>query len=206
LPDTGFVFCCFNNNYKLTPDVFDVWMRLLHRVEGSVLWLLEGNASVVRNLRIEAQRRGIDPGRLLFAERMALKDHLARHRAAGLILDTFYCGAHTTASDALWAGVPLVTKQGGPFVSRVGASLLTAVGLPELITHSVDEYEALAFALATEPARLAEIKRRLSENRLTYPLFDTQRFARNIESAYLQMWKRYAAGLPPDHIHVREGE
>jgi predicted O-linked N-acetylglucosamine transferase (SPINDLY family) len=202
LPETVFVFCCFNNNYKLTPDVFDVWMRLLQRVEGSVLWLLAGNETATVNLRKEAQKRGVAPERVIFAQRMDLPDHLARHRAADLVVDTFYYGAHTTASDALWAGVPVLTKAGETFASRVGASLLTAVGLPDLITHTVADYEDLAVALATQPERLAALKQRLADNRLTCPLFDTARYARYIETAYLQMWEIYQAGLPPDHIRV----
>ena len=158
LPDDAFVFCSFNNNYKITPPVFDVWMRLLHAVDGSVLWLLRDNDGAERNLRKEAAVRGIDPGRLVFAGRMQLDQHLARHRVADLFLDTLPVNAHTTASDALWAGLPLITWCGEAFAGRVAASLLTAVGLPELVTHSLDDYEALALKLATD----ARAARRLS--------------------------------------------
>ena len=206
LPETGFVFCCFNNSYKITPAVFDVWMRLLHAVEGSVLWLLESSAVAMANLRAEAQKRGIAPQRLIFAPRMDPADHLARHSAADLFLDTFYCNAHTTASDALWAGVPVLTKLGDTFTGRVAASLLTAIGLPDLIVGSDDAYEKRALALAANPAELGSLKRRLMENKATHPLFDTMRFTRNIEDVYLRMWARYESGARPDHLEVkREG-
>ena len=197
LPETGFVFCSFNNNYKITPFMFDIWMRLLHQVEGSVLWLLEGNAAVVRNLRREAEKRRVAPDRLVFAPRMKLEDHLARHRRADLFLDTLPCTAHTTASDALWAGLPLVTCLGSTFAGRVAASLLDAVGLPELIARSLEDYEALALALANDRTRLASLKSRLAQNRETFPLFDTDRFRRHIESAYATMWQRHQRGEPP---------
>jgi len=202
LPDAGFVFCCFNNSYKITPRVFDVWMRLLSALPGSVLWLLEGNAGAVRNLRDEAQRRGVAPERLVFAPRMDLPAHLARHRQADLFLDTLPCNAHTTASDALWAGLPLLTCLGGTFAGRVAASLLDAVGLPELVTDSLDGYEARALALARAPGELARLKERLARNRFTCPLFDTERFRRHIEAAYVTMWERYERGLPPASFAV----
>lgn len=202
LPDDGFVFCCFNNSYKITPDVFDIWMRLLSSVEGSVLWLLEGNPIAADNLRREAGERGISPERIVFAPRMALPDHLARHRQADLFLDTFHYNAHTTASDALWAGLPVLTCPGETFASRVAASMLNAIGLPDLITRSPSGYEALAMELANNPPKLAEIKTRLEKNKRTYPLFDTALFTRHIETAYSSMWERYQAGLPPLHIHV----
>ncbi len=197
LPETGFVFCSFNNNYKITPFMFDIWMRLLHQVEGSVLWLLEGNAAVVRNLRREAEKRRVAPDRLVFAPRMKLEDHLARHRRADLFLDTLPYNAHTTASDALWAGLPLVTCLGSTFAGRVAASLLDAVGLPELIARSLEDYEALALALANDRTRLASLKSRLAQNRETFPLFDTDRFRRHIENAYATMWQRHQRGEPP---------
>ena len=150
LPEEGFVFCCFNNNWKITPEVFSVWMRLLHAVEGSVLWLLGDNESAERNLRKEAQARGIDPARLVFAGRLPLEDHLARHRLADLFLDTLPYNAHTTASDALWTGLPVITRLGKSFAGRVAASLLNAIGLPELVTHSIEDYEALALRLAKD--------------------------------------------------------
>ena len=202
LPQEGFVFCCFNNNYKITPDVFDSWMRILEHVEGSVLWLLEDNEIAARNLKKEASVRGIDPDRLVFAPRMALPDHLARHRMADLFLDTLPYNAHTTASDALWAGLPVLTQIGETFAGRVAASLLNAMHLPELITTARDAYEALAVELATNPAKLASIKRKLTDHRLTTPLFDTELFTKHIEAAYTTMYERYHADLPPDHIYV----
>jgi protein O-GlcNAc transferase len=202
LPEQAFVFCSFNNNYKLNPMVFDVWMRLLSKVEGSVLWLLEGNAAAVRNLRKEATDRGIAPERLVFASRVRLEEHLARHRLADLFLDTLPYNAHTTASDALWAGLPVLTCLGTTFAGRVAASLLNAIGLNELITHSLEEYESLALELATNPKRPAEIKSKLAKNRGIFPLFDTDRFRRHIEAAYTTMWKRYQRGEPPESFAV----
>ena len=172
-------------------------MRLLLQVEGSVLWLLKGNPAVARNLRREAASRGVDPRRLVFARRAKVADHLARHRLADLFLDTLPCNAHTTASDALWAGLPVLTRLGASFAGRVAASLLTAVGLQELVTRSAGEYERLALQLATDPARLQGIKEKLAANRLTTPLFDTDRFRRHLEAAYLTMWETYQRGEPP---------
>ena len=202
LPESGFVFCCFNNNFKITPDTFDGWMRILNRVHGSVLWLFEDNPSAADNLRKEAQRRGMNPQRLVFAKRMPLPEHLARHRAADLFIDTLPCNAHTTASDALWSGLPVLTCTGEAFASRVAASLLTAIDLPELITSTQEDYEALAVELATDPERLTAIRQKLERNRLTTPLFDTRLFSRNIEQAYTQMFERYQADLPPEHFYV----
>jgi protein O-GlcNAc transferase len=202
LPPTGFVFCCFNNTYKILPATFHRWMRLLHRVEGSVLWLLADNPSAVRNLRREAMARNIAPERLIFAERVDLPVHLARHRAADLCLDTLPCNAHTTASDALWAGLPILTCAGESFAARVAASLLTAIGLPELVASAPDRYEELAVEIATQPLRLAEIRQRLSDNRLTAPLFDGPRYCRYLEAAFSMIWQRYQSDLPPDVIHV----
>ena len=203
LPETGFVFCCFNNNYKITPFMFDIWMRLLRQVEGSVLWLVEGNAAVVRNLRREAEKRGVAPERLVFAPRAKPEDHLARHRLIDLFLDTLPYNAHTTASDALWAGLPLVTCLGTTFAGRVAGSLLNAVGLPELITHSLAEYEALALKLARDKKGLMNIRSKLGRNRKTCPLFDTDRFRCNIEKAYVTMWERHQRGEPPASFAVR---
>jgi predicted O-linked N-acetylglucosamine transferase (SPINDLY family) len=202
LPAEGFVFCCFNNPYKITPSTFDVWARILKSVDNSVLWLLKGDAAAVRNLRSEAQKRGVDPSRLIFADHMPLADHLARHRAAGLFLDTLPYNAHTTASDALWAGLPVLTCTGRTFPGRVTSSLLKSVGLPEIITTTHEAYEDLAIALASDPTRLTLLRQRLSQNRATMPLFDTPRFTRNIEEAFLQMHARHQAGLAPDHIRV----
>ncbi len=202
LPGTGFVFCCFNNNYKILPQTFDVWMRLLRRVPGSVLWLLEDNETAGRHLRAEAAARGVDPTRLVFARRMPLAEHLARHCLADLFVDTWPYNAHTTASDALWAGLPVLTRSGRSFASRVAASLLRAVGLPELITHSDEEYEELAVALAGQPARLRALKEKLWAQRLTHPLFDCERFTRHLESAYVQAMERHWAGAAPESFLV----
>jgi predicted O-linked N-acetylglucosamine transferase (SPINDLY family) len=202
LPARGFVFCSFNSNYKITPDLFDVWMRLLNGVDGSVLWLLQGSVTAAENLRREAAMRGIAPDRLVFAPRMRLEDHLARHRLADLFVDTYYCNAHTTASDALFAGLPVLTCASPTFAGRVAGSLLRAVGLPELITHSLAEYEALALSLARDPARLAAIRQNLARNRDTAPLFDAARLARHIEAAYLGMWERHRNGAPPESFSV----
>jgi predicted O-linked N-acetylglucosamine transferase (SPINDLY family) len=202
LPQDGFIFCCFNNNYKITPDVFDYWMKIIRQVGGSVLWLLEDNTTAAINLRKEAVRRGIAADRLVFAPRMPLPEHLARHRAADLFLDTLPCNAHTTASDALWAGLPVLTRIGETFAGRVAASLLNAIGLPELITSTPQAYEELAIELAINSDRLAYIKRKLTNNPLNAALFDINRFTRNIESAYVAMYERYQSDLPPDHIYV----
>jgi protein O-GlcNAc transferase len=202
LPEQGFVFCSFNNTYKITPIIFDIWMRLLRQVDGSVLWLLEGNNVVPKNLRKEAEKRGVPASRLVFAERIALNDHLARHCLADLFLDTLPCNAHTTASDALRMGLPVVTCLGSTFAGRVAASLLHAVGLPELVTTSNAEYEALAFKLATEPASLDAVRSKLSAHRSTHALFDTDRFRRHIESAFTTMHERHRRGEPPDGFSV----
>ena len=202
LPEQGFVFCCFNNNYKITPDVFDIWMRLLHAAEGSVLWLLEDNVAAASNLRDEAAKRGISATRLVFADRMDASSHLARHRVADLFLDTLPYNAHTTASDALWSGLPVVTCLGTTFAGRVAAGLLAAAGLPELVTTTPEHYESLALQIAMHPDRLAKLKQTLERNRTTCPLFDTSRSTRNIEAAYTMMWERHCAGLPPDHMYV----
>lgn len=202
LPPKGFVFCCFNNNYKITQDVFDIWMRLLTQLPGAVVWLLEDNGHARDNLIAAAAARGIDPARLIFAPRLTLPEHLARHRLADLFLDTLPYNAHTTASDALWAGLPLVTQTGKTFAGRVAASLLTAVGLPELVTHSAEEYEALVLALARDPARLKALRDRLGQNRATSALFDTEKFTRDIEAAYRQMHDRRVAGQTPEGFAV----
>jgi len=202
LPEDGFVFCCFNNNWKITPEIFDCWMRLLERISGSVLWLLEDSATAARNLRAEAENRGIDSNRLIFAKRIPVAEHLARHRVADLFLDTLPYNAHTTASEALWCGLPVLTRIGDAFAGRVAASLLNAIGLSELITSTPAAYEGLAIELATKPEKLSEIKRKLASNRLTKPLFDTQLFTKHIEAAYTSMYELYQADLGPDHIYV----
>jgi predicted O-linked N-acetylglucosamine transferase (SPINDLY family) len=202
LPEDIFVFCCFNNNYKILPETFDGWMRILTAVEGSVLWLFQDNDWVTNNLKREAQKRGVSESRLFFAKRLPLDEHLARHRNADLCLDTFPYNAHTTASDALWTGLPLLTLMGESFASRVAASLLTAIDLPELITSSQEHYEALAIELATNPIKLKAIKAKLETNRLTKPLFDTPLFTKHLEDAYTKIYKRYQADLPPEHIYI----
>ena len=203
LPEEGFVFCCFNNNYKILPATFDCWMRLLLAVKGSVLWLFEDNPTAAINLRREAERRGVDASRLVFAKRMKLDEHLARHRVADLFIDTFPYNAHTTASDSLWAGLPVLTLMGQSFASRVAASLLNALDLSELITLTQDAYEARAIELAMNPDMLEQIKAKLHRNRLTSPLFDGHTFAKHLEVAYSEMYSRYALGLAPSHIVVQ---
>ena len=202
LPEAGFVFACFNNSYKLTPEFFEVWMRLLREVPGSVLWLLQDNKWAADNLRREAQARGVAPERLVFAPRRKLPEHLARHRLADLFLDTLPCNAHTTASDALWAGLPVLTCAGRSLAARVAGSLLQAVGLPELVTHDLAEYEALALKLAREPGLLAGLRERLARNRLSTPLFDCERYARHLEAAYEEMWRIWQRHEEPRHIAV----
>jgi protein O-GlcNAc transferase len=202
LPENGFVFCCFNNTYKITSPMFEIWTRLLRRVEGSVLWLLGGNDTAIRHLRYQAAERGIDPDRLIFSAREDLGAHLARHRFADLFLDTLPYNAHTTASDALWAGLPVVTCLGKCFAGRVAASLLTAIGLPELIAANLDDYEAIALDLAIDKSRLQEVRDKLMQNRLNYPLFDTQRYRHNIERAYVTMWQAWQDGKAPRSFHV----
>jgi predicted O-linked N-acetylglucosamine transferase (SPINDLY family) len=203
LPPTGFVFCCFNNNYKITPGTFDSWMRILCRVENSVLWLSRNNPTAALNLRREASRRGIDPERLIFANRMAsLPEHLARHRVADLFLDTRPYNAHATAIDALWVGLPVLTCIGEAFAGRVAASLLRSIDLPELIASTVEQYEELAVQLAANPQHLAAFKQKLAQNRLKTPLFDSASFTKHLETAFRIIHERYQAGLPPDHIYV----
>ena len=204
LPSRGFVFCCFNNSYKIRPDVFAVWMRLLEAVPDSVLWLLADNSSAMRNLRGAAACSGIDSRRLVFAPRAPHAEHLARQRTANLFLDTVPYNAHTTASDALWAGLPVLTIAGHNFAGRVAGSLLHAVGLPELVCDSLEEYERLALKLAQDPGLLSAYKQRLHENRDIFPLFDTERFRRHIEAAYQMMWDRQERGLPPASFEVTE--
>jgi len=202
LPERGFVFCSFNNSYKISPMVFDAWMRLLGNVEGSVLWLVDTGTTAVRNLREEAAARGVARDRLVFAPKVRHEDYLARHRLADLALDTLPYNGHATTSDALWAGLPVLTCLGTTFAGRVAASVLNAIGLNELITHTLGEYEALALDLATNRERLAGIRSKLEENRATYPLFDTDRFRRHIEAAYTTMWERQQKGEPPASFAV----
>ena len=202
LPSSGFVFCCFNNNYKITPEIFDVWVRILKAVDGSVLWLLEDNVIASENLYKEASVRGLDVSRLIFAKRLSAEMHLARHRFADLFIDTAPCNAHTTASDALWTGLPVLTLKGHTFAGRVAASLLTALEMPELITESLNEYEKLAIDLALNSEKLSSVRNKLEVNKLTKPLFNTALFARHIEAAYLKMYQLYQEGKSPEHIYV----
>jgi predicted O-linked N-acetylglucosamine transferase (SPINDLY family) len=198
LPKSGFVFCSMNNSYKFSPEIFDIWMRLLAGVENSVLWLPSTNSAVVRNLDGEAAARGIDPRRLVFAPGVpSSDDHLARLRRADLFLDTLPYNAHSTACEALWAGVPVLTCLGRSFQGRVAASILNAVGLPELVTHSLAEYEAKALALARNPLELATLKAKLARTRHTRPLFDVSRYTRHLEAAYRRMWEQHVSGDPP---------
>ena len=202
LPPTGFVFCCFNNSYKITPEVFDVWMRLLRQVDGSVLWLLQDNSGAVDNLRREASARDVTPERLVFAARLPVDEHLARHDCADLFLDTWPVNAHTTASDALWAGLPLVTLLGSAFAGRVAASLLHAIGRSDCVAVDTAGYEALALALARDPARLAALRSAVHRAREDSALFDTPGFTRDIERAFLHMHARQLAGLPPESFDL----
>ncbi|MEO5671411.1 MAG: tetratricopeptide repeat protein [Ramlibacter sp.] len=205
LPPHAFVFCCFNNNYKITPATFDGWMRILRRVDNSCLWLLENNPAAARNLRQAAEARGIDGGRLVFAGHMPPADHLARHALADLFLDTLPYNAHTTASDALWAGLPVLTRTGSTFPGRVATSLLNAIGLPELVAATAQDYEDTAVRLAGDREALAALKAKLAAQRETKPLYDTALFTRNLEAAYAAMRQRHAAGEPAAHLRVDGG-
>jgi predicted O-linked N-acetylglucosamine transferase (SPINDLY family) len=205
LPQSAFVFACFNSSYKITPALFDIWMRLLHAVDGSVLWLFKDNEAAAANLKREAEARNIASNRLVFAPRMELQDHLARQPLADIFLDTLPCTAHTTASDALWVGLPVLTVLGNTFAGRVAASLLRALDLPELIAQSLGDYETIALKLAREPELLTGLRERLSTNRATSALFDTARATRNLESAFTTMWERYQRGEgPADFSMARE--
>jgi predicted O-linked N-acetylglucosamine transferase (SPINDLY family) len=199
LPEAGFVFCCFNQAYKITPEMFDVWCRLLLEIPDSVLWLLK-NDQAEGNLKNEALWRGVTADRLIFAEHLPQIDHLGRLQLADLVLDTLPYNAHTTASDALWSGVPLVSCAGETFPSRVAGSILRAIGLSELIAADLDAYFALAYDLAANPSRLAIVKAKLAANRLTTPLFDIEGYTRDIEGLYETMWRRYCAGEAPTSI------
>lgn len=202
LPPDGFVFCCFNNSFKITPSIFDVWMRLLAQLEGSVLWLLGTNATVEQNLQREAEKRGISSDRLVFSPKIPHARHLARHRLADLFLDTPHWNAHTTASDALWTGLPVLTCEGQTFASRVAASLLRAVNIPELVTGSIEDYEALALKIASDPNLLTSIKEKLARNIPNAALFDTEKYTRDLESAYIVMVERYRRGQKPESFTV----
>jgi predicted O-linked N-acetylglucosamine transferase (SPINDLY family) len=203
LPDNGVVFCSFNNNYKITPDVFHLWMKILKRVEGSVLWLFVRNKTAENNLKIEAKKQGIDITRIVFAGVLPRDEHLSRLNLADIFLDTYPCNAGATASDALRMGVPILTRTGETFASRVAASLLNAVGLPELITTTEEEYEELAVELATDKKKLTSLKLKLVKNLVTSALFDQKSTTKHIEAAYTEMYERYHAGLPPNHIYIK---
>jgi len=204
LPEAGFVFCCFNNNYKITPREFDIWMRLLDKVKGSVLWLRQSNQWSVANLKKEAQLRAIDPGRLIFTSKCAYSEYLIRLTKADLFLDTFNYNAGAVANDALWCGLPVLTLQGQSYVARMASSLLSAIDLPELITTTEDDYERLALDLATNHKRLKSIKAKLVLNKGTSSLFDTERFTKNLETVYKQLYSRYINGEKPDHLLAEE--
>jgi predicted O-linked N-acetylglucosamine transferase (SPINDLY family) len=205
LPSDAFVFCCFNNNYKITPDIFAIWMRILRRVDGSILWLSRNGPEATKNLREAAKGHGVDPERLVFADRItSLSDHLARYRAADLFLDTRPYNAHATAVDALWAGLPVLTCAGDGFASRVAASLLTAIRLPELVTESLDAYENLAVSLAIDPSRLVRLKEALTDNLGTAPLFDVHGYTKHLEAGYSVAFGRLVDGLAPADIVLDE--
>lgn len=197
LPAKGLVFCSFNNSYKISPAMFDIWMRLLRSIPGSVLWLLRANELVKGNLGLEAEKRGVESSRLVFAPIVPPAEHLGRHQHADLFLDTLPCNAHTTASDALWAGLPILTCRGDTFAGRVAASLLMAAGMPELVTGSLQEYEQAALALARAPQRLIALRQKLQENRDISPLFDLPKLTRHIEAAYQRMWQTWRSQQKP---------
>ena len=202
LPKEGFVFCCFNQNSKLNPEIFDIWMNLLKTINNSVLWILPQNETAAKNLQKEASMRNVNPERIIFAKRMNMPDHLARHKVADLFIDTFPYTAHTTASDALWAGLPVLTRIGESFASRVAASLLNAINLPEMVTYTKKEYENKAIELANNPSLLKEIKNKLNKNRHTKPLFNTKLFTNNLEMAYLKIYSKYIHNKKPDNIEI----
>ena len=204
LPDKGFVFCCFNQIYKISPKEFNIWMRLLRNINNSVLWLIKSNKWVEQNFSKEAKRQGIDPSRIIFAEKLSYSEHLARHKHADLFIDTFNYNAHTTASDALWGGLPIVTKQGKQFTARVTSSLLTACGLPELITKNEKEYEELIYELATNPKKLKAISLKLSKNKKNKPLFNTKLYTKNFENGLQKAYDLYFNGEHPKNIFVNE--
>jgi predicted O-linked N-acetylglucosamine transferase (SPINDLY family) len=203
LPEEGFVFCCFNNTYKITPSTFDSWGRILEKVNGSVLLIYADNDTAQINLTKEITARGIDPNRLIFGKRLSKSEYLARYRVADLFLDTRPFNAGTTASDALRMGLPVLTLKGNSFNSREAASVIGALNLPELITTTKEEYESHAIELATDPEKLKIIKDKLASNLSTAPLYDTPLFTRHLESAYTMMYDRYHQGLDPDHIYVK---
>jgi predicted O-linked N-acetylglucosamine transferase (SPINDLY family) len=204
LPENSIVFCSFNQGYKIDPTMFNVWMKILTKVPDSVLWLSVKSKTAKENLRQEAKARDVNPERLLFAERLPKQDHLARLALADLALDTRIYNGHTTSSDSLWAGVPVITLQGNHFASRVSSSILRAIGLPELITKSMEEYEALAVKLALKPEERQAIRVKIAMHRFKAPLFDTPRFVKNLEKAYKEMWNIFAAGEEPRRIELED--
>ena len=206
LPKEGFVYCCFNNTYKITPTTFDSWARILKKVEGSVLLIYADNKSAQINLTKETALRGIDPNRLIFGKRLPKPEYLARYRVADLFLDTHPYNAGTTASDALRMGLPVLTFIGNSFVSREAASVINAINLPELITTTKEEYESLAIELATNPKQLKIIKDKLDNNLESAPLYDTPLFTQHLESAYRAMYDRCHQGLEPDHIYIEHSK
>jgi predicted O-linked N-acetylglucosamine transferase (SPINDLY family) len=203
LPQSGFVFCCFNNTYKITPDVFESWARILNQVQDSVLWLIVDSETARENLSRFLESRGISRDRLIFSGRVSVEDYLSQYGLADLFLDTLPYNAGTTASDALWMGLPVLTLKGRSFAGRMASSLLLAMGLPELVTHSAEAYESLAIELALNPQRLTDLKTKLDANRLTSPLFNTPLFTKHIESAYQAAHQRHLSELEPEHIHVQ---
>jgi protein O-GlcNAc transferase len=207
LPESGFVFCSFSHDYKISPPLFDIWMRLLKQVPGSVLWLMARGDLAQGNLRKEAAARGVDPRRLVFAGRVPLvEDHLARYRQADLFLDTFPYNAHTTAADALMAGLPVLTYVGNAFPARVAGSLLTALGMTELVTRSQEAYEGTAMALATQPGMLQSVKTQVAACATTQALFDSKAFCRHLESTYIAMWRQYQLGDVTDGLTIQRGK
>jgi len=204
LPSSGFVYCCFNANFKITPSTFEGWMRILKAVPESVLLLYTNIPTAVKNLKAEADKSGVSPERLIFGEKLVRSQYLARCRSADLFLDTLPYNAGATASDALWAGLPVLTCIGDSFASRYAASLLYAIGLPELVTETQSDFEALAIELASNQVKLKGIKEKLERNRLTTPLFDTASFTKNIEAAYTEMYERYQSDLPLEHIFISD--
>ena len=202
MPKNAFVFCCFNKTYKIGLLEFNIWMKILKKINNSVLWLLKTNVWAMQNLKLEAKKNGINPNRLIFAERINVADHLNRHKHADLFLDTFNYNAHTTASDALWSGLPVITKQGKQFAARVASSLLNSLDLNELITKNVDEYEKLILELASDKNKLQKIKKKLLNNIYKKPLFDTGRYTKDFENGLQKAFELYQNGNKPIDINV----
>jgi len=204
LPDNAFVFCCFNNNYKITSSEFNIWMGLLNKVDESVLWLRESNQFSQLNIKNEAKKRKVDPSRIVFADKAPMDEHLARQKLADLFIDTFAFNAHTTATEALWAGLPVVTKTGQGFAARVAGSLLNAVGLPELIAENEKGYEEIILELATNPKKLTQLKEKLNHNLFSTPLFNTRKYTNHLETAYQMAYDRYFNNQKTEDIFIPE--